>query len=115
MRLTIALSVIGTPHHVTLSFFEPIGKLPKVETYSGFYQEATAIGVEYWEEPDVTVVLLSSPFIDERKKYFERKGYLYEGYEFRAHFTEGSGDLTGSLEDVVGKTFLLGKEYFRVY
>lgn len=112
-NFTSALKVIGTDYHVTLSFFEINGKLPKISTMEGDgYGEV--IGVEYWHKPDITVALIESNIVNERHRYYNDNGYTYM-YEFKPHFTLEQGDVSDAYDHLIGKKIAIGEEYFRIY
>lgn len=115
MFITTALNVLGTDHHITLSFMElkDSSKLPKVRT-TNETSLCKVVSVEYWEEPNITVAVVESEFVRERHEYYTENGYTYN-HEFIPHFTLGSGDLIGQFGFIRDKEFAVGEEYFRIY
>lgn len=111
-NFTAALNILGTDWHVTLCY-GPCVKAGKARvTYNTGQMQFHA--VEYWESCDLTVGIVSSPFCDERAKYWADLGYTYPlGY--KPHATLGKGDLRGKFSYIVGQVYTLGEEYIRVH
>lgn len=115
MYITTALVVLGTHKHITLAFtpLEHGCKLPKVSTTERV-GTCEVVEVKYWPEADVTVAIVTSNLVDERHRYYMSNGYTYHK-EFIPHITLGSGDLTASFGHLVGCSYYVGNEYFRIY
>jgi hypothetical protein len=75
---------------------------------------ATVIDAEYWEKPDLTVLLIDCKFAVERHEYYKSIGYTYD-YEFIPHISVSKGNLVGEFKAMKGEILSVGNEYARIY
>ena len=99
--------------HITLCFCPATGKKGKIETWSG---ESTAkvVGVEYWEVPDITVLIMNCDLALERHDYYKSNGYEYD-LEFKPHSTVGRGNVVKEFEGMIGAKTVVCGEYIRLF
>lgn len=111
-KITGALEILGTDWHVTLFFCDAV-KLGKLKT-SNRESRCTVIDVQYWEHVNLTVLILESDLINERRNYYKDLGYSYD-YEFIPHATVGRGNLVDEYRGKIDKSYLVGNEYVRTF
>lgn len=96
--------------HITTTFTEVNKKLPKV-CFSGFNACGTVVGIEYWEEPKVTVAIIDCPKLHTLHGGLIKSGLSYE-YEFIPHITLTSGeDKTKDFLKLIDEEVLIYGEY----
>lgn len=111
-KFTSALMVEGNDWHVTLCFCDAV-KGGKFKTSAG-RGRGTIVGVEYWQKPDVTVLIIDSEYIEDRHKYYKSLGYSYD-HEFIPHATISKGDTVNEHSHFKGEFIIIGDEYARIY
>ena len=99
--------------HITLCFCPAENKKGKVSTWSGI-STALVVSVEYWENVDVTVLIMQSDLAHERHEYYKENGYTY-GYEFKPHATVSKGDTKKEHQHLIGSEIKIIGEYVRVF
>lgn len=88
---SLALQHLGVKNpHITTSFTPVVGKLPKMKSWHFLLPwdacQAKITEVQYWEEPDVTVAVVTAPSALAHYQRMMDLGFVYE-LEYIPHIT----------------------------
>lgn len=101
--------------HVTLAFNDvsEVSKFPL--EFGSVYIISTVFEVVYWEQADVTVLLLSdlNGDVKDLQGYFESLGFTYN-LEFIPHITVSKGDTVEHWSHMIGEDIDLSGVYLKI-
>lgn len=81
-----------TDKHLTMTFMD-VEKVDYISMYTPRELACRELDVQYWSEPDITVITVGDENLKLVQENMVSSGWLYEtGYEFRPHITMCKGD-----------------------
>lgn len=98
--------------HITTAFSPIVGN-PNTGT-SPVSSDATIIGLDYWENADVTVALVDCHLAVKYHNKYRKQGFTWDFTDYKPHVTLSKGNRVGEFQHLLGTILPVYQEYRRI-